>query len=165
MKPQPADDAGAPADRVRFRATVELARKTATGVVVPAEVVERLGSGKRPAVRVTINGHTYRSSVAAMGGQFLLPISAEVREHAGVAAGDEVEIELAPDAAPRTVSVPPDLAEALGRHPDAKRFFDGLAYSNQRWYALWIEGAKKTETRTARVTKAIEMLREGRKQG
>ncbi len=73
---------------MRFRAVVELGGKTATGIQVPAEVVMGLGGTKRPPVRVTIDGYTYRSTVAPMGGKFMLPVSAEVREHARIAAGD-----------------------------------------------------------------------------
>jgi hypothetical protein len=91
---------------MRFRATVELGGKTATGVEVPQDVVEGLRSGKRPAVRVTINGYTYRSSVGSMGGRFMLGISAEVRTGAGVQAGDEVDIDVELDTEPREVSVP-----------------------------------------------------------
>jgi hypothetical protein len=151
--------------KVRFRGRVELGGKTATGFVVPAAVVERLGSGRRPAVRVTINGYTYRSTVASMGGQFMVGVSAEHRGPAGVAAGDEVDIDLELDTEPRAVEVPSDLAGALGRDEVAGRFFAGLSYTHQRWYVLWIESAKKAETRERRVVKAVAMLREGRKQG
>lgn len=151
--------------RIRFRATVELGGKTATGMEVPPDVVDRLGPTRRPAVTVTVNGHTYRSTVTPMGGRFLIPVSAEVRKQAGVAAGDEVDVDVELDTGPREVTVPADLAAALDQDAQAKAFFDGLSYSNRRWYTLWIESAKRAETRQARVVKAIGMLREGRKQG
>jgi hypothetical protein len=144
-----------------FRTTVELGGKTATGFEVPAEVVAELGSGRRPAVHVTINGHTYRSTVASMGGRFLVPLSAENRVGAGVAAGDEIEVGLELDTEPRQVSVPPDLAEALGRAPEAKKFFESLSYSRQRRYVLQVEGAKKAETRQRRVADTITRLTNG----
>ena len=147
---------------MKFRAIIELSGKSATGIAVPEEVVARLGSSKRPAVRVTINGHTYRSTVAPMNGVFMLPISAENRLLANVSAGDEVEVEIEPDTQPREVSVPPDLLEALDRDVDAKRFFDGLSYSNKQRVVLSIEGAKTAETRVRRIAKAVESLREGR---
>jgi hypothetical protein len=147
---------------MRFRATIELGGKTATGIPVPADVVEALGAGRRPAVRVTIGDHTYRSTIASMGGRFMLPISAENREAAGVAAGAEVEVGVELDTAPREVTVPPDLAEALGRDTDARRFFDGLSFSQQQWHVLRVEGAKKPETRDRRVADSVAMLREGR---
>ncbi|HKW23505.1 MAG TPA: DUF1905 domain-containing protein, partial [Ktedonobacterales bacterium] len=107
---------------MKFRATVELGGKTATGIQVPAQVVEGLGSGKRPRVHVTINGYTYRSTVAPMGGVFMLPVSAEVREYAGVAAGDTVDVEVQLDTEPREVTVPPDFAAALDGDADARQF-------------------------------------------
>jgi hypothetical protein len=145
---------------VRFKAEVLSAGKTATGVEVPAEVVEQLGS-KRPKVRVTINGYTYRSSVAPMSGTFMLGISAEVREQAGVAAGDRVVVDLELDTAPREVTVPADLAKAFEKEPAAKRAFEDLSNSRKRWYVEGIEGAKKPETRQRRVEKAIDDLRDG----
>ena len=146
---------------MRFRARIELHGKTATGIVVPPEVVESLKSGKRPPVRVTINSYTYRSTVAPMAGEFRLPISAEHRTNSGVEVGDEVEIEIEPDTQAREVDVPPDLREALDRDADAKRFFDGLSYSNKQRIVLSIEGAKTAETRLRRIAKAISELREG----
>ena len=117
---------------MRFRARIELHGKTATGSVVPPEVVESLKSGKRPPVRITINGHTYRSTVASMAGEFRLPISAEHRTSSGVEVGDEVEVEIEPDTQAREVNVPSDFLEALDRDADAKRFFDGLSYKTER---------------------------------
>jgi hypothetical protein len=138
--------------------------RTATGFRVPADVVEALGQGKkRPAVTVTINGYAYRSTVAAYGDVFMLPLAAEHREAAGVAAGDEIEVDLELDTAPREVVLPEDLAAALADEPEARTFYDGLSYTNKRWFALSVEGAKTPETRQRRVTKAVEMLREGRR--
>jgi len=147
---------------MRFRTTIELGGKTATGIRVPDEVVTSLGSSKRPAVHVTINGYTYRSTVASMGGQFMLPLSAEHRASAGVAAGDEVEVDLHLDTEPREVAVPPDLANALTQDAEANRFFEGLSYSNKQRVVLSIEGAKTAETRQRRLAKAVGLLREGR---
>ncbi len=147
---------------MRFRTTVHLAGKTATGIQIPDEVVAGLGAGKRPPVHVTINGYTYRSTVAPMGGEFWIPVSAEVRERSGVAAGDEVDVELKLDTEPREVIVPPDFAAALAADSDAQRFFDGLSYSNKRRLVLQIEGAKTDETRQRRIATTAEKLREGR---
>ena len=149
---------------MRFRARSELRGKTATGIPVPAKVVEGLGAGKRPAVRVTLGGHTYRSTIAARGDRYLVALSAENRAQAGVAAGDEVDVEVELDSAPREVEVPGDFAVALDADADARRFFDGLSYSQQRWFVLGIEEAKKPETRRRRIDKAVERLREGRGQ-
>jgi hypothetical protein len=147
---------------VRFRATVELGGKTATGIRVPEDVVLGLGAGKRVKVQVTIGDYTYRSTVGPYGGAYMLPLSAEHRQAAGLAAGDEVDVELELDSAPREVEVPPDLAEALAADAPASAFFAGLSYTHQRWYVLWINDAKKADTRQRRVTRAVEMLREGR---
>ena len=149
---------------MRFQATIELGGKTATGIRVPAEVVSGLGKGKQPAVRVTFNGHTYRTTVAVRGGQFLIPVSAQQRESAGVAAGDQVDVDIELDTEPREVALPPDFADALAAEADARRFFDTLSYSQKQWYVQPIEGAKTAETRQRRITKAVTMLREGRTQ-
>jgi hypothetical protein len=147
---------------VMFRATVEQSGKTATGIEVPSSVVEGLGAGKRPPVRVTIKGHTYRSTVASMGGRFMVGVSAENREAAGVASGDEVDVEIELDTAPREVTVPPDFKEALKKDAKAKKTFDGLSYSNKGWHVQSIEGAKTDETRQRRIAKSVAALREGR---
>ena len=147
---------------MRFHSVVQLGGKTATGIPVPEEVVTSLGSSKRPPVRVTINGHTYRSTLASRGGQFMLPISAENRASAGVAAGDKVEVDIELDTEPREVTMPPDLTEALEREVETKRYFEGLSYSQRQRYVLPIEQAKTAETRQRRIDKALSMLREGR---
>jgi hypothetical protein len=141
---------------LRFRTTVKLEGKTATGLPVPPEVVEALGSGKRPAVTVTVGGHTYRSTIALMGGVFMLPLSAERRTAAGVAAGDEVDVDVELDTAPRTVDVPADLAKAMDAA--TRKAFDALSYSNQRAIVLSVDGAKAAETRQRRIDKAVDGL-------
>ena len=145
----------------RFRITVVLAGKTATGIQVPADVVADLGRGKRPPVRVSIRDHTYRSTVAAYGAEFWLPVSEENRRAAGVTAGDDVEVDVELDTDPREVVVPADFAAALDTDPEARRFFDGLSYSKQRRYVLSIEDAKAPETRQRRIAKAVSALRAG----
>ncbi|HZR44759.1 MAG TPA: YdeI/OmpD-associated family protein [Ktedonobacteraceae bacterium] len=149
---------------MKFHASIQLNGKTATGIRVPEEVVAHLGSGKRPPVRVTINSHTYRSTIAPMSGEYMLPISAEHRTLAGVVAGDEVDVEIELDTEPREVSVPTDFADALDRDGDARRSFDGLSYSNKQRYVLSIEEAKTAETRRRRIEKAISTLRESQKE-
>lgn len=147
---------------MNFQTVVELGGKTATGIRVPPEVVEALGSGKKPAVRVTINGYTYRSTVAVYGGEFMLPVSAEVRERAGIAAGDGIEVAVELDTEPRVVEVPDDLAAALATDAEAQQFFEGLSYSNKRRIVLSINDAKTLETRQRRITRTIEDLRQGK---
>jgi hypothetical protein len=147
---------------VRFRATVEQAGKTATGIEVPGTVVEGLGAGKRPPVRVTINGHTYRSTVASMGGRFMVGVSAQNREASGVAGGDKVDVDIELDTAPRVVGVPKDFAAALKKEPKARKTFDALSPSNKGWHVRSIEGAKTDETRQRRIARSIAALREGK---
>jgi hypothetical protein len=147
---------------MRFTTTLELAGKTATGFRVPASIVESLGKGKRPPVIVTINGYSYRNTVAVYGDEYLIGVAAEHRAAAGVKAGDEVEVELELDTAPREVEVPQDLAVALDKDRDAKRFFEGLSYSNKRRLTLAIQDAKTPETRQRRIEKTVSQLREGR---
>jgi hypothetical protein len=145
---------------MRFEAVVELGGKTATGIPVPEEVVTGLGSTKRPAVTVTVKGHTYRSTIAPMGGRFMLPLSAENRAASGVSAGDRVEIDVELDTEPRELAVPDDLASALAAEPEAKAFFDGLSFSKKQRLVLPIEQAKAPDTRQRRVDKALETLRD-----
>jgi bacteriocin resistance YdeI/OmpD-like protein/uncharacterized protein DUF1905 len=147
---------------MRFHTTILQGDKTATGIHVPDEVVEALGSGRRPAVRVTINGFTYRSTVAVVSGNFMVGVSAENRAGAGVAGGDQVDVDIELDTAPREVTVPPDFAAALEAEPNARRTFDGLSNSNKSWHVGSIEGAKTDETRQRRIAKSVDMLREGR---
>jgi hypothetical protein len=147
---------------VRFRAILETEGKTATGFNVPADVVEALGGGKRPRVNVTINGHTYHSSVAVLGGRYMVGVSAENRAAAGVEGGQEVDVELALDTAPREVTVPSDFATALAAEPAAHATFDGLSYSNKSWHVLQVDGAKSDETRQRRIARSVEALREGK---
>lgn len=145
---------------MKFRTIVELGGKTATGFEVPAKVVTSLGSSKRPPVRVTINGYTYRSTVAPMGGRFLLPLNAENRAGAGVAAGEKIEVEIELDTEPRVVTEPADFKRALDRDPKARRRFDALAYSHRKEHVRAIEEAKTDVTRQRRIAKAISTLRE-----
>jgi hypothetical protein len=147
---------------MKFTATIEQNGKTATGVEVPAEVVAALGPSKRPAVRVTLAGYTYRSSVGSMGGRFMLPISAEVRKMTGVAAQDEVDVELVIDDEPREVEVPADLAAALEADHQAKVFYDGLSYSVKRRHVSAIEEAKTAETRQKRIERSLTLFHDGR---
>jgi hypothetical protein len=147
---------------MRFHTTILQSDKTATGIRIPDEIVEALSSGKRPAIKVTINGFTYRSTVAVMGGAYMVGVSAENRAGAGVAGGDEVDVDIELDTAPREVAVPADFAAALDAEPTARRTFDALSYSNKSWHLLQYTGAKTDETRQRRLTKSIDALKEGR---
>jgi hypothetical protein len=146
---------------VKFTTTLLLHGKTATGFEVPTEVVDALGAGKKPPVKVTINGYTYRSSVAVMGGKFLCGVAAEHRGPAGVAAGDTVEIDLQLDTDKREVAVPDDVAKLLKANPAARAHFEKLSYSHQRAHIEPIVAAKAADTRQRRIDKMITMLSEG----
>jgi hypothetical protein len=143
---------------MRFRAELQLDGKTATGITVPAEVLDGLGGGKRPAVLVTINGHTYPSTIGSMKGVAKIPVSGAVRAAANINAGDVVDVEVEADQTVRTVTVPDDLAAALVGDPESRAFFDGMSYSHKNAYVSWIEQAKKPETRQARVTQTAALL-------
>ena len=147
---------------MRFRTTLLQTGKTATGMVVPVDVVEALGAGKRPPVQVTINGFTYRSTIAVMGGVFMVGVNSENRAGAGVKGGEEVDVDIELDTKPRELAVPAELAAALDAEPDARRTFDGLSYSNRLWHSLQVTTARTDETRERRLAKSIEALREGR---
>ncbi|HEY8871226.1 MAG TPA: YdeI/OmpD-associated family protein [Candidatus Limnocylindrales bacterium] len=144
---------------MRFRTTILQAGKTATGIEVPAELVESLRAGKRAKIRVTINGYTYRSSVAPLGGVFMVGVSAEVREAAHVGGGDDVDVEIELDTEPRVLSLPADFEAALDAEPGARQRFDALSFSNQQRLVLPIEDAKTPETRQRRIDKAIGSVR------
>ena len=148
---------------MKFRATVELNGKTATGFEVPEDVVEALGSGQRPQVTVTIEGYTYRTTVARMGGRFLVGLNAENRAAAGVAAGDRVDVDIQLDTGPREVEVPAELTEALAYDDVARANFDGMSYTHRKEWVRWIEEAKKAETRATRLAKTVESLHAGKR--
>jgi hypothetical protein len=147
---------------MKFKTIIKQSGKTATGIEIPGEIVAKLGTSKRPAVKATINGYTYRSSIASMGGKFMLGISAEVREKAGVAGGDKIEVNIELDTEKREVNVPADLQKALSKDAKAKKYFEGLSYSNKLRHVLSIEGAKTSETRQRRIEKSVGMFHEER---
>ena len=148
---------------MRFRTTIEQNGKTAMGFAVPADVVEALGAGKRPPVSVTINGYTYRSSIASMDGRYMIGVSAENRGPAGITGVTDVDVDLELDTAPREIAVPPDFAAALDAEPAARRTFDALSYSNKSWHTFQLNGAKSAETRAGAGSRSpIAALREGR---
>ena len=147
---------------MRIRALLEQNGKTAVGFAVPEDVVLALGKGKRPPVRVTINGYTYRSTVAPMGGRYLIGVSAENRAGAGVAGGETHDIELELDDASREVALPEDFAAALAADEAATRTFEALSPSNKGWHVSSVEGTKNPETRRRRIEKQVAALHEGK---
>jgi Bacteriocin-protection, YdeI or OmpD-Associated/Domain of unknown function (DUF1905) len=148
---------------MEFRATIESNGKTATGIEVPEDVVAALGSGARPPVLITVGGYSYRTTVARMGGRFLVPLSAENRSAAGVAAGDEVDVGIELDSAPREVPVPDDLTAALAADSQAAATFEALPFTHRKEWVRWIEDAKKPETRADRLIKTVSALHDGKR--
>jgi hypothetical protein len=147
---------------MRFRTTILRNGATATGIRVPDDVVESLGAGRRPPVTVTMNGYTYRSTVAVMGGDYMVGVSAENRSGARVNGGDEVDVDIELDTSPRTVEVPADLAAALDAEPMARATFDALSNSNKGYHVYQVSTAKTDETRQRRIAKSVAALREGK---
>jgi hypothetical protein len=140
-----------------------VSRGPAAAVVLDAEQVAAIGEGaKRFPVVATINGYTWRTTVTRMGGEFLLGLNREVREGAGVSAGESVEVAIALDDAPREVAIPDALAEALGSDPEAGAKFATLAYTHRKEYARWIEEAKRDDTRQRRVEQALQQIKSGK---
>ncbi|MFL5640895.1 MAG: YdeI/OmpD-associated family protein [Chloroflexota bacterium] len=146
---------------MRFRATIQGTGKTAAGIRVPDDVVAALGPSRKPQVVMTIDGHSYRGSVASMGGEFWIGVTNEFRSTAGIAAGDEVDVDLVLDTQPREVTVPADLAAALDADPEARTFFERLSYSNKRRIVEPVADAKSPETRQRRIEKSVAKLHDG----
>lgn len=147
--------------RMRLQLELEGMGGNTTGFVIDPAVVDELGGGKRPKVVVTTRHgsteHTWRSSIASMGGRYLLGVSKANREAAGIAAGDVVDLEVTLDDAPREVEVPADLAQALA-DAGLREAWDALSYSHQRQHVMAVEDAKKPETRARRIAAAIVKL-------
>jgi hypothetical protein len=145
--------------KTKFKTTVMQDKgSNATGLPVPPEAVAALGTGKKPPVKVTIGKYTYRTTVATMGGQFMLSLSAENRNAAGVKAGDQVQVTMELDTEPRTVTVPDDLATALAKKKGAREAFDKLAPSMKKEYVRQVESAKAQETRERRIAAILTKL-------
>jgi len=158
----PTTPKGAPAS-VTFRTTVaQVPGKNPTGIVVPAELIHELGHGKRPPVRVSLDGYEYRTTVGVMNGRQMVSVSSAVRQATGLVGGAEVDVTLTVDDSPREAVVPDDLAAALDAAPGTRAFFDGLANSLRRFHIDNVTGAKSPETRKRRIDKAVELFRAGR---
>ena len=146
-----------------FEAVLEKAPTgNATGIVVPPSVIELLGAGKKPPVQVTLGTHTYRTTIGIMNGNAMIPVSADVRKAAVLAAGDTVAVTLVVDASPRLVEVPSDFDAALALEPAAKVYFAALSNSLQRFHVDNINSAKTEETRQKRVAKSVQLFLDGK---
>ena len=145
---------------ITFHTTILQTGTNTAGIQVPEDVIERLGGGKRPLVRVTIQGYTYRSAVAVMGGKYLISFSPEHRKASGVGGGDETDVTLELDLEPRTVELPTDLKDAL-LQANALDAFEKTAPSMKKEYVRQVQEAKAQETRERRIAKIVEKLRNG----
>jgi len=146
---------------VTFDTTVT-ANGSNTGIVVPDEIIEQLGAGRRPAVVVNLNGYEYRNTVGVMGGRHMISISAAIRKETGLTGGDPIRVVLTLADRPAEVTVPSDLAAALSAAPAAEAFFAKLPGSLRRYHVDNINAAKTTETRQRRIDKAVTLFREGK---
>lgn len=144
-----------------FQTTVSASGNN-TGIAVPDEVIEQLGHGKRPPVLVNVNGYEYRSTVAVMGGKYMIGLSAAVRAATGLKGGDPIRVTLVLADAPREVNLPDDFADALNTEEPARRFFDKLSNSMQRYHVDNINAAKAAETRQRRIDKAVSLFLDGK---
>jgi hypothetical protein len=136
---------------------------TKTGIVVPEAIIAELGAGKRPPLHVTVNGYQYRTTVAVMGGRYLLGVNADVRAATGLKAGDAVRVTLTVADLPREVVIPDDFADRLSNDDPARTFFAALSNSLQRYHIDTINAARTAETRQRRIDKAIALFHEGKK--
>jgi bifunctional DNA-binding transcriptional regulator/antitoxin component of YhaV-PrlF toxin-antitoxin module len=147
---------------VKFRTTIRQGEKTATGIHIPDEVIEALGAGKKPPVKMTVNGYVYRSTVATVDGNFMVGFNADHRAASGLKGGDEIEVDVEVDTQPRVVEVPADFRAALDAEPAAGATFERLSNSLKGYHVSQVTGAKTEETRQRRIEKSISVLREGR---
>lgn len=147
---------------VQFDTTVKAAGNN-TGIVVPDDAIAELGAGRRPPVLVNVNGYEYRSTVAVMGGQHMIGISAAVRSQTGLKGGDPIHVVLTLADTPREVDMPDDFAAALSADRDAGAFFAKLPNGLQRYHADNVNAAKTPETRQRRIEKAVALFRAGKK--
>jgi len=147
---------------MKFHTTIKQSDKTATGIEIPADVLEALGAGKKPPVRIAVNGYAYRSTVATIDGKFMVGFSADHRAASGIKGGDDVDVEIELDTEPRTVDVPADLQSALDAEPAARQTFDKLSNSLKGYHVYQVTSAKTDETRQRRIEKSVATLRAGK---
>jgi hypothetical protein len=147
---------------MKLTAELEATGGNTTGFRVPDEFVAELGGGGRPKIVATVNGYQWRSSIARMGGEYWLGVSAANRSGAGVKAGDVLDVDVVLDTGVREVEMPADLARALAADPAAQAFWDKLSFSHQRYHVDQIAGAKTDATRERRVAKAVQLMTEGK---
>lgn len=144
--------------KLKFRTTLLQSGKTATGIKIPDQVIGELNAGKKPPVKVTINGFTYRSTVAVMGGAFMVGVSAENRAGANVNGGDQIDVTIELDTEPREVAIPVEFKKALDKNATAKKIFETFSNSRKKALTLPIANAKSMEAKQRNITKAMDVL-------
>jgi hypothetical protein len=144
--------------KLKFNTTILTAGKTATGICIPDEIIEKLGAGKKPPIKVTLNGYTYRSTVAVMGGKYMVGVNADVREASGVKGGDKLTVEIALDTEERTIEVPAEFQRMLNKNTAAKKIFETFSYSKKKALIIPVVNAKTDETRNRNIEKALNSL-------
>jgi len=142
----------------KFETTILTSGKTATGIVIPDEIIEKLNAGKKPPIKVILNGYTYRSTVAVMGGRYMVGVNADVRKASGVKGGDTLTVGIELDTEVREVALPSDFKKALDRNPTARKCFETLSYSKKTALVYPIAKAKKEETRNRNIEKTLDIL-------
>ncbi|OGO29853.1 MAG: hypothetical protein A2136_05345 [Chloroflexi bacterium RBG_16_54_11] len=150
--------------KYQFRAVIENEGSGGAFVVVPFDVEKAFGK-KRVKIKATIDGEPYRGSLVRYGTpQYMLLILKEIRQKIGKTFGDEVAVEVEEDLELRQVELPPDFLEALQANPAEYEFYKRLSYSHQREYVLWINEAKRDQTRQERIRRSIEMLKQKKRE-
>lgn len=144
--------------KATFKTVLLQSGKTATGIKIPPEIIDAFGGGKKPPVKVTINGFTYRSTVAVMGGAYMVGVNAENRIGAKVEGGDKINVTIELDTEERVVEVPKEFQKVLDKNPSAKKKFASLSYSKKRAIVDPIRDAKTEETRQRRIEKGLSLL-------
>jgi hypothetical protein len=146
------------ANQLKFKAILLQSGKTATGIEIPRQIVEKLNAGKKPLVKITVNNFTYRSAIAVMGGVFMVAVNAENRESAKIKAGDKIEIAIELDNEERVIELPSEFQKVLNKNLSAKNFFDTLSNSKKKALIIPITNAKTDETRNRNIEKAMNVL-------
>ena len=149
----------------KFQTTILTTGKTTTGIVIPDEIIEKLNAGKKPPIKVTLNGYTYRSTVAVMGGRYMVGVNSDVRKASGVQGGDTLTVGIELDTEVREVALPSDFKKALDRNPEARKVFETLSNSKKTALVYPIAKAKKEETRMRNIEKALGILIGAKKGG
>jgi hypothetical protein len=155
---------GVMAKRLEFKTKIQGKEAGVVAAIIPpVDVPEFFGTRGRVPIRGTINGFKFRSSLMPMGGCHMMPVNKALCAGAGARPGDMVDVVMERDEEVRTVEAPPPLKKALAKNKTARANWEKLPFTHKKEIAIWIEGAKKQETRERRLTKAMQVLEKGTK--